>query len=142
MIDNQGRLIVTSDNWKIIENVQTEGNKVVWMSDQQQFGVADKWDFPHEIAGNLRKDCDGIALYKWKLLVQAGIPDACLSMVICKINGEGHAVLCLITDRGDFILDNNFPDVNSWEYLTRQGYVWLMRSTPGQTLDKPWQTLG
>ena len=34
--------------------------------------------------------------------------------IVRDLNGEGHAVLTVKTDRGDFVLDNLSPDVRPW----------------------------
>jgi predicted transglutaminase-like cysteine proteinase len=44
--------------------------------------------------------------------------------VVIDEKGEGHAVLTLITDRGDFILDNKTGAVLPWH---RTGYVFIKR---------------
>lgn len=41
------------------------------------------------------------------------------------MNGEGHAVLTVRTDRGDYVLDNLEPQIKPWnetsyDYLKRQ----------------------
>ena len=48
-----------------------------------------------------------------------------LITVVCKPDGEGHAVLTVRTTEGDFILDNLNNEVKSWtetpyRYLKRQ----------------------
>ncbi len=51
--------------------------------------------------------------------------------------GDGHAVLMVRTDRGDFILDNQEPKVLLW---TETGYKFIKR----QSLENPnrWVSLG
>ena len=58
--------------------------------------------------------------------MQAGIaPGNLLITVVLQPNGDGHAVLTVRTDRGDFILDNMRSKVLLWSdteytYLKRQ----------------------
>ncbi len=51
--------------------------------------------------------------------------------------GAGHAVLTLVTDRGDLVLDNQTDAVSPW-YET--GYRFLMRQS--RTDPNRWQALG
>ena len=47
------------------------------------------------------------ALLKRRLLVEAGWPrQALLMTIVHEANGDGHAVLTVKTDRGEYILDN------------------------------------
>jgi predicted transglutaminase-like cysteine proteinase len=51
-------------------------------------------------------------LLKRRLLMRAGWPrEALLVTVVRNRNDEGHAVLMVKTDRGEFILDNQADDV-------------------------------
>jgi predicted transglutaminase-like cysteine proteinase len=55
----------------------------------------------------------------------AGRHRRCLITVVRERSGEGHAVLTVRTDRGDFILDNQEANVLRWdqtnyEYIKRQ----------------------
>jgi predicted transglutaminase-like cysteine proteinase len=65
-------------------------------------------------------------LLKRRMLMQAGWPrQALLITVVLDSNGEGHAVLTVMTDRGEFILDNLNPAVmlrsrSSYRFLKRQ----------------------
>ena len=71
-------------------------------------------------------DCEDYVLEKQKELRDKGIPLASLLItVVRKPDGEGHAVLTVRTDRGDFILDNLRDEVFNWKdteytYLKRQ----------------------
>jgi predicted transglutaminase-like cysteine proteinase len=55
--------------------------------------------------------------------------------VVQDYKGEGHAVLMVRTDRGDFILDNQRTAILPW---TRTGYVFVKRE--GQT-SRAWVSL-
>jgi predicted transglutaminase-like cysteine proteinase len=60
------------------------------------------------------------------MLIEAGFsPSNLLMTVVLQPNGDGHAVLTVRTDRGDFILDNMRNKVMLWAdteytYLKRQ----------------------
>ena len=58
--------------------------------------------------------------------------------VVIDEKGEGHAVLTLITSRGDLILDNKTNAVLPW---TQTGYTFVKReSQDARCLDEPDQT--
>ena len=76
------------------------------VTDEAHHGILDRWDLAEDGAG----DCEDYQLLKRKLLVDAGLPRRALRMsVVLDEKGEGHAVLMVRTDRGDFILDNKVP---------------------------------
>ena len=142
LTDQNGRLVMTKDNWAALVQINNEGNKVRWTSDKQVWGVVEKWDFPRDSGRTKIEDCDGITLYKLKLLMEAGFPQGVLLFTICKCEtGEGHAVLCVTTDRGDFILDNRFQKVMAWDDLSRKGYHFLYRTRINGKMTDPWQKI-
>jgi predicted transglutaminase-like cysteine proteinase len=82
------------------------------MSDQDHWGVADRWDIPSDGYG----DCEDYALLKRKMLIEEGLPRQALLMTIVKDqHNEGHAVLTVKTDQGELILDNIVDEVLPWQ---------------------------
>ena len=71
-------------------------------------------------------DCEDLVLLKRRDLIDKGWPTgALLITVVRQPNGDGHAVLTVLTDRGDLVLDNLEPRVLVWsdtdyEYVKRQ----------------------
>lgn len=100
-------------------------------SDAELYGTEERWTYPTD-AG----DCEDFALLKRRALHEMGIDLANLLLtVVRKRSGEGHAVLTLRTDRGDFILDNLNWRVVAW---TDTPYRFVKRqsgSDPGRWLD-------
>ena len=91
------------------------------VTDQEQWGVEDRWDYPSNGMG----DCEDIQLLKRKLLAERGLSRRAMRMtVVIDQEGAGHAVLMVRTSRGDFILDNKRDAVLPWK---RTGYVYLKR---------------
>ncbi|GLQ80420.1 transglutaminase [Mesorhizobium huakuii] len=92
------------------------------MSDMDNYGKDEWWAYPDNGFG----DCEDYALEKRRELNSLGIAIANLLMtVVRKPDGEGHAVLTVRTDKGDFILDNLTDKVRLWNqtsyrYLKRQ----------------------
>ena len=81
------------------------------MTDQDHWGVVERWNYPDDGYG----DCEDYVLLKRKMLIKAGWPrGALLITVVRDKNGDGHAVLTVKTDRGEYILDNQEAQVLPW----------------------------
>ncbi|MFC5083172.1 transglutaminase-like cysteine peptidase [Microvirga arabica] len=121
------------ETWKLLVDVNERVNaKILPVTDQDHWGVADRWDYPNDGMG----DCEDIQILKRRILIEAGLPRRALRMtVVIDELGAGHAVLMVRTDRGDYILDNKRAAVLSWQetgyrYVKREGsestaWVWL-----------------
>ncbi len=104
------------------------------ITDMDHWGVAERWNYPTDGKG----DCEDYVLEKRKRLIDAGWPrQALLVTVVRDKKGDGHAVLLVRTDRGDFILDNQEAKVKIW---TDTGYRFVKR----QSAENPnrWVSLG
>lgn len=115
-------IVLTRENWSEILDINARINMLVEpRSDMAIYGRDEVWTFP-DYAG----DCEDYVLLKRQLLIDAGFaPSSLLITVVRKPDGEGHAVLTVRTDRGDFILDNLRNEVRMWSdteytYLKRQ----------------------
>ncbi len=127
-------ITLTPQVWQLIVGVNRKVNRDIRpMTDREHWGVVDSWDFPTDGIG----DCEDYQLLKRRLLVERGLPRRALRMtvVIDEIN-EGHAVLMIRTDRGDFILDNKTNAVLPWH---QTGYVYVKREGHDSTT---WVSLG
>jgi predicted transglutaminase-like cysteine proteinase len=83
--------------------------------------IVDHWDYPVDGKG----DCKVYALYKRKLLIERGFPRQALLMTIVRdLEGEGHAILTVKTDHGDFVLDNLSDEIRPWNAT---GYTYVKR---------------
>ena len=100
--------------------------------------LLDHWDYPVDGKG----DCKIYALYKRKLLLDGGFPRQALLMTIVRdLHGEGHAILTVKTDHGEFVLDNLSDEIRPWNatgyrFVKRQSQedpnVWLAIGDPGK----------
>ncbi|MCJ2086671.1 transglutaminase-like cysteine peptidase [Methylobacterium sp. E-005] len=109
--------------WRTLLSVNRRVNaRIRPITDQAHWGVVDRWDFPDDGSG----DCEDYQLLKRRMLVERGLPRRALLMtvVIDEIN-EGHAVLTVRTDQGDFILDNKTDAIRPWR---RTGYNFIKRA--------------
>ncbi|GJE58622.1 transglutaminase-like cysteine peptidase [Methylobacterium trifolii] len=120
--------------WNTIVSVNRRVNRSVQaMTDMEHLGTPDRWDLAEDGIG----DCEDFQLLKRHLLAQAGLPKRAMRMtVVIDEKGEGHAVLTLITDRGDLILDNKTSQILPWH---RTGYVFIKRESQDAVA---WVSLG
>jgi predicted transglutaminase-like cysteine proteinase len=104
------------------------------MTDQEHWGVIERWNYPEDGYG----DCEDYVLLKRRMLMQAGWPRAALLITVVRDKkGDGHAVLTVKTDRGEFILDNEEPQVLAWN---NTGYRFVKRQS--QSDPNAWVALG
>ena len=110
--------------WSMVVSVNKRVNKAVRaVTDLDHWSVPDRWDLAEDGAG----DCEDFQLLKRKLLAAAGLPRRAMRMtVVIDEKGEGHAVLTLVTDRGDYILDNKTSEILPWY---RTGYIFIKRES-------------
>src|SRR3954447_5601266 len=133
-VSEPARIEVTQETWRAILSVNRRVNAPIKpMTDKAHWGVVDRWDLAEDGYG----DCEDYQLLKRKLLAERGLPRRAMRMtvVIDELN-EGHAVLMIRTDRGDYILDNKTNAVLPWE---QTGYVFVKRE--GQD-SMAWVSLG
>ncbi len=118
---------LTKKLWRKIINVNLSVNERVHpMNDYDIYGRDEVWAYPGA-AG----DCEDYVLEKRRKLRAAGISlSNLLITVVRKPDGEGHAILTVRTNRGDFVLDNLTDRVKSWE---ETGYWYLKRQASTHT---------
>lgn len=114
---------MTGALWKKIVDVNATVNRVVRpMNDFDIYGKDEVWAYPNGLG-----DCEDYVLEKRRELKQAGLSlSNLLITVVRKPDGEGHAILTLRTDKGDFVLDNRRNDVMRW---SDTGYTYLKRQS-------------
>jgi predicted transglutaminase-like cysteine proteinase len=104
------------------------------VTDLDNYGKAEWWAYPT----NGKGDCEDYVLLKRKLLIDAGWPrSALLITVVRDKKGDGHAVLMVKTDRGEFVLDNQEQRVLPWR---ETGYRYVKRQS--QMSPNVWVSLG
>jgi predicted transglutaminase-like cysteine proteinase len=128
-------VVLTTKAWKDLERVNLWVNTHIQpMTDLEHWGVADRWNYPDDGYG----DCEDYALQKRKMLMQAGWPREALLVTVVRDNeDEGHAVLTVITDKGDYVLDNKNDFIVLW---SDTGYHFVKRQT--QSDPNVWVSLG
>lgn len=115
------------NKYDVAESVHLKINlNTEYRTDLIQYGVPEFW-----VKAGRYGDCEDYALAKREALLQAGWDKDKLGLCVCYMqSGEGHCVLWVDTDKGSFILDNNydFPMKPSdlpykWESMLCDG-VW------------------
>jgi predicted transglutaminase-like cysteine proteinase len=116
---------LTDASWKALGRVNRQVNAAIEpVSNLDHWGtILDHWDYPTDGKG----DCKIFALVKRKQLIDAGFPRQALLMTIVRdLEGQGHAILTVATDRGDFVLDNLTDEIRPW---TATGYRFVKRQS-------------
>ena len=91
------------------------------MKDAAHYGVVDYWTIPTDGDG----DCEDYALGKRKSLMDFGLPEQAMRIAVVRTaDGTAHAVLDVVTTRGDYVLDNLNPAILPWN---KTGYTWIAR---------------
>ena len=121
-------IALTPEIWRTLVSVNRRVNaRIKPMTDLQHWGVVDQWDFPDDGYG----DCEDYQLLKRRLLAERGLPRRAMRMtVVIDEEEQGHAVLMVRTDHGDFILDNKRMSVLPWQ---QTGYVFVKREGQDNT---------
>ena len=128
-------VVLSPKAWRDLVQVNNWVNSTIKpMTDLDHWGVVEKWSYPDDGYG----DCEDYVLLKRRMLIQAGWPrEALLITVVRDSKDEGHAVLTVKTDKGDYVLDNQAPDILLW---SDTGYRFVKRQS--QADPNVWVSLG
>lgn len=128
-------VVLTPKAWSDMVKVNAWANEAIQpITDQEHWGVVERWSYPDDGKG----DCEDYVLLKRRMLIQAGWPrEALLITVVRDKKGDGHAVLTVKTNRGEFVLDNQEGEVLAWN---KTGYRFVKRQS--QSDPNLWISLG
>jgi predicted transglutaminase-like cysteine proteinase len=128
-------VILSAQIWKELERVNLYVNTHVKpMTDMEHWGVVERWNYPDDGYG----DCEDYVLQKRRMLMQAGWPrEALLITVVRDKRGDGHAVLTVKSDKGEYVLDNQNDQILLW---SDTGYRFVKRQS--QVDPNVWISLG
>jgi predicted transglutaminase-like cysteine proteinase len=128
-------VVLTQKAWKDLTRINKSVNDSIKpVTDMEHWGVVERWSYPDDGKG----DCEDYVLLKRKMLMQAGWPrQALLITVVRDSKGEGHAVLTVKTDKGEYILDNQEEQILLWSETT---YRFVKRQS--QNDPNVWVSLG
>ena len=106
------------------------------VTDLELYGKVEYWTYPT----NNKGDCEDYVLLKQRILMERGWPESTLLITVVRDeNNEGHAVLTVRTDKGDFVLDNKRRDImrfadTPYTYIKQQSernpLVWISLLPP------------
>ena len=101
-------VVLSTKAWKDLLRINKWVNDTIKpITDLEHWGVVERWNYPDDGFG----DCEDYVLLKRRMLMQAGWPrQALLITVVRDKKGDGHAVLTVKTDKGEFVLDNQNED--------------------------------
>ena len=129
-------IAMTPKVMRVLAAVNGEANAAIEpMSNLEHWGtLLDHWDYPVDGKG----DCKIYALWKRKQLLDRGFPRQALLMTIVRdLEGNGHTVLTVKTDKGDYILDNMVGEIRFWD---QTGYRFVKRQS--QADPNVWVSVG
>lgn len=130
-----GKVALGVDDLAQLKEVNDAINaRVQPLTDIEHYGEAELWTYPDDGYG----DCEDYVLLKRRTLIGLGWPaETLLITVVRDRKGDGHAVLTVITDRGDLVLDNQEAAILLWH---ETGYRFVKRQAQGHP-DR-WVSLG
>ena len=128
-------VVLSGQAWKDLVRInRTVNTNVKPMTDMDHWGVVERWNYPDDGYG----DCEDYVLQKRKMLMQAGWPrEALLITVVRDKHNDGHAVLTVKSDKGEYVLDNQTDDIVLW---SDTGYRFVKRQS--QSDPNVWVALG
>jgi predicted transglutaminase-like cysteine proteinase len=128
-------IALSPEAWKQLVRVNEWVNGTIKpLTDLEHWGVVERWSYPDDGYG----DCEDYVLLKRRVLIQSGWPRQALPVTVVRDKkNEGHAVLTVITDKGDYVLDNQNKDILLW---SKTGYHFIKRQS--QSNPNVWVTLG
>jgi predicted transglutaminase-like cysteine proteinase len=92
--------------------------------DITHYGKEEYWNIPTDGYG----DCEDYVLAKRQVLIHLGLPEPALRIaVVLTPNFVRHAVLTVVTDEGNLVLDNLHDEIVAWD---KTEYVFLERQDP------------
>ncbi len=105
------RVQLTAAKLGELKDVNTSVNDAVApITDLDLYGKVEVWTYPVK-----QGDCEDYVLLKRRILIERGWPESTLLITVVRDeNNEGHAVLTVRTDRGDYVLDNKQRAVVAW----------------------------
>ncbi|QFR32566.1 transglutaminase-like cysteine peptidase [Ancylobacter sp. TS-1] len=130
-----GMVALTEATYAQLRQVNEDANRRIQpMTDIDHYGEIERWTFPADGYG----DCEDYVLAKRRTLIDLGWPaDTLLVTVVRDHKGDGHAVLTVVTDRGDLVLDNQEEAIVLWH---ETGYRFVKRQSQ-ENVDG-WVSLG
>ena len=129
-------VVLTPDVMETLDAVNARANaEIEPVSNLEHWGtLLDHWDYPVDGKG----DCKIYALWKRRLLLDMGFPrQAVLMTIVRDLEGNGHTILTVKTNKGDLVLDNMVGEIRYWD---ETGYKFVKRQS--QEDPNVWVSIG
>ena len=116
------KIAFTPELWATLEKVNIAVNNAVRpLDDSEHYGITEFWTVPVDGEG----DCEDYVLAKRKMLTLLGLAAPALRITVAfNKRTERHAVLTVVTDHGDYVLDNLQDQILPPDQV---GYIWVER---------------
>jgi predicted transglutaminase-like cysteine proteinase len=115
------KIAFTPELWATLEKVNIAVNSAVRARDDSaHYGITEFWTVPVDGEG----DCEDYVLAKKKMLTLLGLAAPALRITVAFNKKVRHAVLTVVTDRGDYVLDNLRDEILPSGQV---GYAWVAR---------------
>jgi predicted transglutaminase-like cysteine proteinase len=119
----------------LLEAVNDFVNRVAYRSDEDNYGAADYWASPREFFEN-GGDCEDYVISKYFILKHFGVAPTNMRMAVVVDDWLIHAILIVVVDENEFILDNRFSLTNSEASMVRyrviysfdEQFAWIHRN--------------
>ena len=130
---------VSQRRWNELNAINTSVNRAVKpVTDLQLHGREEVWSYPGQYG-----DCEDYVLLKRKRLIELGWPQSALLITVLRDeNNDGHAVLTVVTDMGDLILDNKVELIRPWSDTPYTYYLRQSRANPSKWVNLSANDLG
>lgn len=116
-----GKIAFSPELWATLQKVNIAVNSAVRArDDSEHYGITEFWTVPVDGEG----DCEDYVLAKKKMLTLLGLATPALRITVAFNKKVRHAVLTVVTDRGDYVLDNLQDEILPSDQV---GYVWVER---------------
>jgi predicted transglutaminase-like cysteine proteinase len=113
---------MTNDLMKVLKRVNSKINRTIRPRKDQ----GDIWSINTQYG-----DCEDYVLTKRYQLIKLGVPANALRIATAYTrSGEGHAVLVILSDEGDYVLDNRRNSIREWH---KTGLQWVAISKENPT---------
>jgi predicted transglutaminase-like cysteine proteinase len=116
------KIALTPEAWVTLKTVNIAVNSAVRpLDDSEHYGVTEFWTVPVDGEG----DCEDYVLAKRKMLTLLGVATPALRITVAyNKRNVRHAVLTVVTDHGDYVLDNLQDEILPPD---QTGYIWVER---------------
>jgi predicted transglutaminase-like cysteine proteinase len=123
--DASEQVTLNADALEILRLVNTGMNRAIKPEeDLPHYGLDEVWAIPLDGYG----DCEDYVLVKRKALITLGLPASALRIsLVFTDNFVRHALLTVITDKGNYVLDNLTDDIVGWD---KTPYTWIKWQDP------------